>query len=78
MKTNYQDIWYRLNKNLEKFDGIIAAIGEEMLPAKNEYDEDVFNTKLVIPDESFSSLQDIFTELEQVNADIIETISKNE
>lgn len=78
MKTNYQDIWYRLNKSLEKFDEIIAAIGEEMLPAKNEYDENVFETKLVIPDESFSSLQDTFTELEQINADIIETISKNE
>lgn len=78
MKINYQDIWNRLNKSLEKFDEVIAAIGEEVLPAKNEYDENVLETKLIIPDESFSALQDIFTELEQINSDIIKTITKDE
>lgn len=74
MKINKQDIWTRINKILEQFDSIIAEIGEEMLPATNEYDQNIFETKLVIPDESFYNLQDIFETLEKLNSEIMENI----
>lgn len=74
MKINKQDIWTRINKTLEQFDSIIAEIGEEMLPTTNEYDQNVFETKLVIPDESFYNLQDIFETLEKLNSEIMESI----
>ena len=72
--SSYSEIWERIDKCLTKFDEIIADIGEEMLPAKNEYDEDVFETKLVIQQDDFEKLQKVYDELEDLNIEIMNDI----
>lgn len=72
--TSYSEIWERTDKCLIEFDEIIAEIGEEMLPAKNEYDEDVFETKLVIQQSDFKKLQKVYDELEKLNIEIMNDI----
>ena len=57
-----------------KFDEIVAGIGEEMLPDKNEYDEDVFETKLVVQQDDFEKLQRVYDELEDLNIEIMNDI----
>ena len=59
---------------LTKFDEIVAGIGEEMLPAKNEYNEDVFETKLVVQQDDFEKLQKVYDELEDLNIEIMNDI----
>nr|DAQ09853.1 MAG TPA: hypothetical protein [Caudoviricetes sp.] len=72
--SSYSEIWERIDKCLTKFDEILADIGEEMLPAKNEYDEDVFETKLVIQQDDFERLQRVYDELEYLNIEIMNNI----
>lgn len=72
--SSYSEVWERIDKCLTKFDEIIADIGEEMLPAKNEYDEDVFETKLVIQQNDFEKLQKVYDELEDLNIEIMNDI----
>lgn len=72
--SSYSEIWERIDKCLTKFDEIVADIGEEMLPAKNEYDEDVFETKLVIQQDDFEKLQKVYDELEDLNIEIMNDI----
>ena len=72
--SSYSEIWERIDKCLTKFDEIVADIGEEMLPAKNEYDEDVFETKLVIQQDDFEKLQRVYDELEDLNIEIMNDI----
>lgn len=72
--SSYSEIWERTDKCLIEFDEIIAGIGEEMLPAKNEYDEDVFETKLVIKQDDFEKLQKVYDELEALNIEIMNDI----
>ena len=55
--SSFQEIWDRIDKCLTAFDEVIAEISEEMYPAKDEYDRDVFETKLVIQQEDFKKLQ---------------------
>lgn len=72
--SSFQEIWDRINKCLTAFDEVIAGIGEEMYPAKDEYDRDVFETKLVIPQEDFEKLQKTYDELENLNTEIMNDI----
>ena len=72
--SSYSEIWDRIDKCLTKFDEIVASIGEEMLPAKNEYDEDVFETKLVVQQDDFEKLQRVYDELEDLNIEIMNYI----
>lgn len=72
--SSYQEIWDRIDKCLTAFDEIIAEIGEEMIPAKNEYDENVFETKLIIQQDDFEKLQKTYDELEDLNVDIMTDI----
>lgn len=72
--SSYQEIWDRIDKCLTAFDEIIAEIGEEMVPTKNEYDENVFETKLTIQQEDFEKLQRTYDELEDLNVDIMTDI----
>ena len=72
--SSYSEIWERIDKCLTKFDEIVADIGEEMLPAKNEYDEDVFETKLVVQQDDFEKLQKVYDELEDLNIEIMNDI----
>ena len=72
--SSYSEIWERIDKCLTKFDEIVAGIGEEMLPEKNEYDEDVFETKLVIQQDDFEKLQKVYDELEDLNIEIMNDI----
>lgn len=72
--SSYSEIWERIDKCLTKFDEIVASIGEEMLPAKNEYDEDVFETKLVVQQDDFEKLQKVYDELEDLNIEIMNDI----
>lgn len=72
--SSYSEVWERIDKCLIRFDEIIASIGEEMLPAKNEYDEDVFETKLVIQQDDFEKLQKVYDELEDLNIEIMNDI----
>lgn len=72
--SSYSEIWDRIDKCLTKFDEIVASIGEEMLPAKNEYDEDVFETKLVVQQDDFEKLQRVYDELEDLNIEIMNDI----
>ena len=74
MMSSYSEIWERIDKCLTKFDEIVADIGEEMLPAKNEYDEDVFETKLVVQQDDFEKLQKVYDELEDLNIEIMNDI----
>lgn len=68
--SSYLEIWDRIDKCLTAFDEIIAGIGEEMHPAKDEYDRDVFETKLVIQQDDFENLQKTYDELEGLNIEI--------
>lgn len=72
--SSYQEIWDRIDKCLTAFDEIIAEIGEEMIPAKNEYNENVFETKLTIQQDDFEKLQKTYDELEDLNVDIMTDI----
>ena len=72
--SSYSEVWERIDKCLTKFDEIIAGISEEMLPAKNEYDEDVFETKLVIQQDDLEKLQKVYDELEDLNIEIMNDI----
>lgn len=72
--SNYSEIWGTLDECLIMFDEIMAGIGEEMLPAKNEYDEDVFETKLVIQQDGFEKLQKVYDDLEDLNIEIMKDI----
>ena len=72
--SSYSEIWERIDKCLTKFDEIVADIGEEILPAKNEYEEDVFETKLVIQQDDFEKLQKVYDELEGLNIEIMNDI----
>lgn len=72
--SSYSEIWERIDKCLTKFDEIVSGIGEEMLPAKNEYDEDVFETKLVVQQDDFEKLQRVYDELEDLNIEIMNDI----
>ena len=72
--SSYSEIWERIDKCLTKFDEIVAGIDEEMLPAKNEYDEDVFETKLVVQQDDFEKLQRVYDELEDLNIEIMNDI----
>ena len=72
--SSFQEIWGRIDKCLAAFDEIIAEIGEEMYPAKDEYDRDVFETKLVIQQDDFEKLQRTYDELEDLNVEIMNDI----
>lgn len=72
--SSFQEIWDRIDKCLTAFDEVIAEISEEMYPAKDEYDRDVFETKLVIPQEDFEKLQRTYDELEDLNIEIMNDI----
>lgn len=72
--SSYQEIWDRIDKCLTAFDEIIAEIGEEMIPAENEYNENVFETKLIIQQDDFEKLQKTYDELEDLNVDIMTDI----
>lgn len=72
--SSYSEVWERIDKCLIEFDEIIAGIGEEMLPTKNEYDENVFETKLVIKQDDFEKLQKVYDELEDLNIEIMNDI----
>ena len=72
--SSYSEIWDRIDKCLTAFDEIIAEIGEEMYPAKDEYDRDVFETKLVIQQDDFEKLQRTSDELEDLNVEIMNEI----
>lgn len=72
--SSFQEIWDRIDECLTKFDEIIAGIGEEIHPAKDEYDRNVFETKLVIPHEEFEKLQQTYDKLEELNEDIMTDI----
>ena len=72
--SSYQEIWDRIDKCLTAFDEIIAEIGEETSPVKDEYDRDVFETKLVIQQDDFEKLQKTYDELEDLNIDIMTDI----
>ena len=72
--SSYSEIWDRIDKCLTAFDEIIAEIGEEMYPAKDEYDRDVFETKLVIQQDDFEKLQRTYDELEYLNVEIMNDI----
>ena len=72
--SSYSEVWERIDKCLTKFDEIVSGIGEEMLPAKNEYDEDVLETKLVIQQDDFEKLQKVYDELEDLNIEIMNDI----
>ncbi len=72
--SSYQEIWDRIDKCLTAFDEIIAEIGEEMVPATNEYDENVFKTILTIQQDDFEKLQRTYDELEELNEDIMTDI----
>ena len=72
--SSFQEIWDRIDKCLTAFDEVIAEISEEMYPAKDEYDRDVFETKLVIPQEDFEKLQRTYDELEDLNTEIMNDI----
>ena len=45
-----------------------------MYPAKDEYDRDVFETKLVIQQDDFEKLQRTYDELEDLNVEIMNDI----
>ena len=72
--SSFQEIWDRIDKCLTAFDEIIAEIGEEMYPANDEYDRDVFETKLVIQQDDFEKLQRTYDELENINVEIMKDI----
>ena len=72
--SSYSEIWDRIDKCLTAFDEIIAEIGEEMYPAKDEYDRDVFETKLVIQQDDFEKFQRTYDELEDLNVEIMNDI----
>ena len=72
--SSFQEIWDRIDKCLTAFDEIIAEIEEEMYPAKDEYDRDVFETKLVIQQDDFEKLQRTYDELENLNVEIMNDI----
>lgn len=72
--SSYSEIWDRIDKCLTAFDEIIAEIGEEMYPAKDEYDRDVFETKLVIQQDDFEKFQKTYDELEDLNIEIMNDI----
>ena len=72
--SSFQEIWDRIDKCLTAFDEIIAEIGEEMYPAKDEYDRDVFETKLVIQQDDFEKLQRPYDELANLNIEIMNDI----
>lgn len=72
--SSFQEIWDRIDKCLTAFDEVIAEIGEEMNPAIDEYDRDVFETKLVIQQDDFEKLQRIYDELEDLNIEIMNDI----
>lgn len=72
--SSYQEIWDRIDKCLTAFDEIIAEIDEEMIPAKNEYDENVLEIKLTIQQDDFEKLQKTYDELEDLNVDIMTDI----
>ena len=72
--SSYSEIWDRIDKCLTAFDEIIAEIGEEMYPTKDEYDRDVFETKLVIQQDDFEKLQRTYDELEDLNVEIMNDI----
>lgn len=74
--SSYSEIWDRIDKCLTAFDEIIAEIGEEMCPAKDEYDRDVFETKLVIQQDDFEKFQKTYDELEGLNIEIKNDIIK--
>ena len=72
--SSFQERWDRIDKCLTAFDEVIAEISEEMYPAKDEYDRDVFETKLVIPQEDFEKLQRTYDEIEDLNVEIMNDI----
>ena len=72
--SSYSEIWERIDKCLTKFDEIVAGIGEEKKKKKNEYDEDVFETKLVVQQDDFEKLQKVYDELEDLNIEIMNDI----
>ena len=72
--SSHEEIWERTDECLIRLDEIIAGISEEMLPAKNEYDEDVIETKLVIQQDGFEKLQKVYDELENLNIEIMNDI----
>ena len=72
--SSFQEIWDRIDKCLTAFDEVIAEISEEMYPAKDEYDRDVFETKLVILQDDFEKLQRTYDELEDLNVEIMNDI----
>ena len=72
--SNYSEVWERTDECLIRLDEIIAGISEELLPAKNEYDEDVFETKLVIQQDDFEKLQKVYDELEDLNIEVMNDI----
>lgn len=72
--SSFQEIWDRIDKCLTAFDEVIAEIGEEIHPAKDEYDRDVFETKLVIQPDDFEKLQRTYDKLEDLNIEIMNDI----
>lgn len=72
--SSFQEIWDRIDKCLTAFDEVIAEIGEEIHPAKDEYDRDVFETKLVMSHEDFEKFQRTYNELEDLNIEIMNDI----
>ena len=72
--SRFQEIWDRIDKCLTAFDEVIAEIEEEIYPAKDEYDRDVFETKLVIHQDDFEKLQRTYDKLEDLNTEIMNDI----
>lgn len=72
--SSFQEIWDRIDECLTAFDEVIAEIGEEIHPAKDEYDRDVFETKLVIQPDDFEKLQRTYDKLEDLNIEIMNDI----
>lgn len=72
--SSFQEIWDRIDKCLTAFDEVIAEIGEEIHPAKDEYDRDIFETKLVIQPDDFEKLQRTYDKLEDLNIEIMNDI----
>ena len=72
--SSFQEIWDRIDKCLTALDEVISEIGEEMYAAKDEYDRDVFETKLVVPHEDFEKLQKTYDKLEDLNIEIMNDI----
>lgn len=74
MMTSYAEIWDRIDKCLTALDEVIAAIGEEPIYTKDEYDRDVIDYKLFLEEDDLKKFQESYDELEDLNSDIMRDI----